>query len=163
MSGRNAAHAQSRPRVLVIPLLAGGRARLARCVRRSLLSVLLPFFADGAQSEAEDPLVARYRSDLVRIEPAASPARVDAEVAKFAAAVRFARTQPWPSSHAACAAVVASFAGRDCVLVVGDVVKPKWFAACKADGGSVIASTAPPGTPLHYDRAFCTRTFQVGE
>lgn len=109
--------------------------------------------------EEESPLVARHRADLRTIEPGMDGARVDAQVARFAASIEQTKRQPFPSTHTECAAIMKTGAERSCTMVVGDVVKPKWFDACKSSGGTTIKLSHPEGTPLHYDDEICTKIF----
>ncbi|MBI5495960.1 MAG: hypothetical protein HY904_13125 [Deltaproteobacteria bacterium] len=107
--------------------------------------------------------MARFRADMQRVEPAAPPQRIEEEVAKFAANLARAGTQPYPASHASCLKETSGRPAYDCTLVAGDVIRPTWFEACKRAGGAVLTSNVPPNTPLHYDGEFCTKTFRVGE
>lgn len=113
-------------------------------------------------AEAEDPLVVRFRTDLLRLEPSASPEKLEKAVAKFALRVKQARQEPYPASHAACLAIMKGRATDNCIMAPGDVLAPKWFEACKKNGGAVLDTKTPPDTPMFYDRQICTQIFSVG-
>lgn len=124
------------------------------------LAVVGVWAVTGSALAGEDALVARYRADLLLIEPKTPPDRLDALVARFVA-LRAEDAQRFPTSHAECLSATRGSPKYNCILVVGDVVKPRWFAACLEAKGATMKSTAPPNAPLHYDTRFCTKTFAV--
>jgi hypothetical protein len=106
--------------------------------------------------------VLRFRADVSRLNPTVSPKELERAVAKFALRVKQARQEPYPASHAACLAIMKGRATDNCIMAPGDVLAPKWFEACKKNGGAVLDTKTPPDTPMFYDRQICTQIFSVG-
>jgi len=130
-------------------------AGLAACSRSPAKS------AAPAPVLQETAVVRQFREDLKKVMPDVSADELERKVQAYAQDVELAAREPYPLDHAACIKVTRTRPTLNCPLVVGDVVKPKWFAACVAQGGATMKNAAPEGTPLHPDRNFCTRIFAL--